>query len=185
MSKVEHGWSLDAVLRDYDPHPYWRQWFSEAYAKVTESADPAERLVGWRIAAIIFGDMHVPVFCLFVSHHGQTLEPDGTRFLGHIDLCLWEIGLATPARPTAEGTIPAADVGKPDRFHRDDEGAREWLAEQLRPFGGDTGQAAVFALRLTAARLGLVCGPAQPSIAQVLDDSLWVPVTRRPWWKFW
>jgi hypothetical protein len=174
MAKVDPRWSLDALLRDYDPHPGWRDWFAEAYAKAIESPDPATRLDGWGTAAVIFGDMHVPVFCLFVCYHGQTLEPPGgNRFVGHIDLCLWELGLAAPARPDAAGAVATADVGRPDGFRRDVARAHEWLAEQLRPFGGDVGRAAVFAMRLTAARFGLLRGPAEPSVAQVLDESLW------------
>ena len=83
------------------------------------------------------------------------------------------------------------DIGRPDGFLRDTEGTREWLAEQLRPFGGDMERAAVFAMRLTAARFGLLRGPAQPSIAQVLDESLWERVRSagqagcKRWWQFW
>jgi hypothetical protein len=186
MAKVDAAWSLEALLRDYHPHPGWRDWFSEAYAKAIESSDPDERLDGWRTAAIIFGDMHAPVFCLFVCYHGQTLEPPGgKRFLGHTDLCLWELGLATPTRPDAGGTVPAADIGKPEGFSRDVKGTREWLAEQLRPFDGDVGRAAVFAMRLTAARFGLLRGPAEPSIAQILDESLWARAEKKSWWRFW
>jgi hypothetical protein len=186
MAAVDPNWSLDALLRDYHPHSGWRNWFTEAYNKAMESTDPDERLDGWRIAAIIFGDMHVPLFCLFVCCHGRTLEPpDGKRFLGHIDLCLWELGLATPTRPDPSGTVAAADIGKPDGFCRDVEGTCEWLVEQLRPFGGRVERAAVFAMRLTAARFGLLRGPAEPSIAQVLDESLWERGAKKPWWKFW
>jgi hypothetical protein len=174
VAKVDPGWSLDALLRDYHPHEGWRAWFAEAYAKAMESAQPDVQLDGWKTAAIIFGDMHAPVFCLFVCHHGRSLvPPDSAAFLGHIDLCLWELGLATPARPTEYGTVPSGDIGNLEGFNRDVAGAEEWLAEQLRPFGGNVGRAAVFAMRLTAARFGLLRGPADPSIAQVLDESLW------------
>jgi hypothetical protein len=139
-----------------------------------ESTRPEERLEGWKTAAIIFGDMHAPVFCLFVCHHGRLLvPPDSQAFLGHIDLCLWELGLAVPARPNEWGAVPPGDVGRLEGFHRDIQAAREWLAEQLRPFGGSVERGAVFAMRLTAARFGLLRGPAEPSIAQVLDESLW------------
>jgi hypothetical protein len=78
-----------------------------------ELADPKEVLAGWRTSAIIFGDMHVPVFCLFVCFHGQTLEPPaGTRFLGHIDLCLWELGLAMPKRTVTAGTFPSSEASR-------------------------------------------------------------------------
>jgi hypothetical protein len=174
VAKVDPGWSLDALLRDYHPNEGWRAWFTEAYMKALESACPEARLDGWKTAAIIFGDMHAPVFCLFVCHHGRSLVPaNSTAFLGHINLCLWELGLATPARPNEMGGVPLRDVGKPEAFRRDVEAEREWFAEQLRPFGGDVGRAAVFAMRLTAARFGLLRGPAEPSIAQVLDESLW------------
>jgi len=173
MAKVDPEWSLHAFLRWFDPHESWRGWFAEAFAKSIESARPAERLEGWRTAAIIFGDMHAPVFCLFVCHHGRSLvPPESPLFLAHIDLCLWELGLATPTEP-GQRSVPIPDIGKPETFRRDDEEAREWLAEQLQPFGGSLERAAVFAMRCTAARFGLLRGPSEPSIAQVLDESLW------------
>lgn len=46
-------------------------------------------------------------------------------------------------------------------------------AKQLRPFDGDVARAARFAMTLTAVRLGLLRGPEAPSIAQLLDASLW------------
>jgi len=172
--KVDPGWSLDALLRDYHPHEGWRTWFAQAFTRALESASPEERLEGWKTAAIIFGDMHAPVFCLFVCHHGRSLvPPDSEAFLGHIDLCLWELELATPKQRTKSGGVPARDIGKPETFRRDAEAAAAWLAEQLRPFDGRVDRAAVFAMRLTAARFGLLRGPVEPSITQVLDESLW------------
>jgi hypothetical protein len=189
VTTVDPRWSLDAVLRDYDPHPSWRRWFATAYVQALESADPADRLAGWRAAAVIFGDMHVPVFCLFVCHLGQTLVPPGERdFLSHIHLCLWDVGLAAPAAPDAE---VVGDLANPDSFRRDLDAEGRWFVEQLRPFGGDVGRAAVFAMRLTAARFGLLRGPADPTIDQVLDESLWErvpdpdPPRRKRWWKVW
>jgi hypothetical protein len=132
VASVDPRWSLEALLRDYHPHWAWRDWFAEAYAKAIESPNPSERLEGWKTAATIFGDMHAPVFCLFVCHHGRRLEPrDGNNFLGHIDLCLWEIGLAIPARPDEFGAVRSADIGSPDGFHRDAAAITEWFAEQL------------------------------------------------------
>lgn len=174
MAKVDPGWSLDALLRDYHPHESWRDWFTKAYTKAMESARPDEQLDGWKTAAIIFGDMHAPVFCLFVCHHGRWLVPaDSTAFLGHINLCLWELGLAAPVAADEMGGVPRRDVARPEAFHRDIAAEREWFAEQLRPFGGNVERAAVFAMRLTAVRFGLLRGPAEPSITQVLDESLW------------
>jgi hypothetical protein len=174
VAKVDPSWSLEASLRDFNPHESWRAWFAEAFAKAMESAQPGARLDGWKTAAIIFGDMHAPLFCLFVCQHGRSLvPPDSKAFLGHIDLCLWELGLATPKQPGELGAVPVRDIGKPETFRRDKEVVEEWLAEQLQPFGGSLERAAVFAVRLTAARFGLLRGPAEPSIAQVLDESLW------------
>lgn len=174
MSKVDPGWSLAALLRDYRPHESWRRWFTETFTRALESTDPAERLDGWKTAAVIFGDMHAPVFCLFVCHYGRTLvPPDRPDFLGNIDLCLLELGLARPAQPDGSGTIPVRDIGRPDALDRDEQEAAQWLAEQLVPFDGDAGRAAGFAMRLTAVRFGLLSGPADPTVAQVLDESLW------------
>jgi hypothetical protein len=174
MATVDPGWSLDTLLKDYHPHESWRAWFTEAYAKAMESARPEEQLDGWKTAAIIFGDMHAPVFCLFVCHYGRSLvPPDNTAFLGHINLCLWELGLATPTQPDEMGGVTSRDIGKHNTFRRDTVAEQEWFDEQLEPFGGDVERAAVFAMRLTAARFGLLRGPTEPSIAQVLDESLW------------
>jgi hypothetical protein len=171
MATVDPDYSLAAVLRDYRPHPGWRDWFADAHAGAIGGADPAARLAGWKTAAVIFGDMHVPVFCLFVCLHGQTLVPSGERgFLAHYDLCLWELGLATPARPDGD-VVPSADVGHPDGFCRDVAAVEHWLAEQLRPFGGNRERAARFAVRLTAARYGLPGADA----ATPIDVSFWQP----------
>jgi hypothetical protein len=175
VANVDPSWSLEALLADYHPHEGWRAWFSESYTKAMESSQFGVRLDGWKKAAIIFGDMHVPVLCLFVCHHGRSLVPgDKAAFLGHIDLCLWELGLAIPSKPDKMGGVPSRDVGKPEAFRRDIEMEREWFAEQLRPFDGNVGKAAVFAMGLTAGRFGMLRGPAEPSIAQVLDESQWV-----------
>jgi hypothetical protein len=174
VALVDPGWSLATLLRDYRPHPSWRAWFTEAYARALESPHPDERLAGWKTAAIIFGDMHAPVFCLFVCRHGRTLvAPDSLDFLGHIDLCLMDLGLARPARPDGSGTLPISALGNPEALDRDEQAAAQWLAEQLSPFDGDAGRAATFAMRLTAAKFGLLNGPVDPTIAQVLDESLW------------
>ena len=161
MAKVDPGWSLDALLRDYHPHPSWRDWFAEAYNKALASAVPEKRLNGWKTAAIIFGDMHANVFCLFVCYHGQSLVPaESKTFQGHIDLCLWGMGLVTPTQPGEMSAVPVRDLGKAETFHRDDKAIQFWMAEQLQPFGGDVERAAVFAMRLTAVRFGLLRGPA-------------------------
>ena len=171
---VDPSWSLDRLLQDYRPHESWCRWFAEAFSHAIESAQPEERLDGWKAAATIFGDMHVPVFCLFVCYHGRSLvPPQSTAFLSHIDRCLWELGLATPDSPDTLGAVPSRDIGKPETFHGDAEAGAAWLATQLLPFGGNVERAALFAMRLTAAHFGLLSGPAEPSISQVLDESLW------------
>src|SRR5262245_62827 len=162
------SWSLASLLQNFRPHESWRGWFASAYTQAMESAAPDEQLSGWKNAALILGDMNACVLCLFVCFHGRSLvPPDSCDFLGHIDICLWDMKLATPAQ--GEATVAVADVGKPETFRRDDQAIRAWLHEQLRPFGGDVTRAAQFAMRLTAIRLGLLHGPAEPSIEQVLD----------------
>ena len=145
---------------------------------------------------MIFGDMHVPVFCLFVSHHGQSMQAVGnTRFLGNINLCLWELGLVEPAKSYPTRSMPITDLGGDPKkmFRHDNEAEAAWFAEQLKPFDGDVSRAAAFAMRLTAARFGLLRGPANPSNARILDESLWERAnqpeaarpSQKPWWKFW
>ncbi len=171
-TRVDPGWSLEALLKDYHPHAGWSGWFTEAYAQAIESTDLESRVAGWRAAAMIFGDMHALPFCLFACLHGRSLRPEeASRFDAHIDLCLRDLGLAASTRP--EASIPVTDFGNRDRFRREEGAAVAWLGEQLRPFGGSLSRAAAFAMRLTAARLGLLRGPADPSIQQVLDESLW------------
>lgn len=155
--KVDPRWSLDALLRDYRPHESWCDWFAEAYRKAMTSAQSDEQLEGWKTAAIIFGDMHVPVLCLYVCQHGRSLVPaESQAFLDHIHLCLWELGLATPSSSDETGAVPLRGVGNPDTFSYNAEAARAWFAEQLQPFSGNVERAAVFAMRLTAERLGLL-----------------------------
>lgn len=174
MKKFDAEWSLDALLRNYHPHAGWRAWFADAYAQAMESGRSEEQLRGWKQAATIFGDMHRPLFCLFVCRHGQSLASGESEvLLGHINLCLWEMGLAEPVHPDATGAVRSVDFGKPETFHRDLETEHVWFTEQLQPFGGDVGRAAKFAMRLTAARFGLLRGPADPTIDQILDESLW------------
>ena len=172
-TQVDPGWSLDALLRDFDPHESWRGWFAEAYAKAIESTGLEEQLAGWRAAAMIFGDMNALVFCLFVCLYGRSLRlQEANRFDAHIDLCLRDLGLATSIR-TGTRSLPVTDFGEREMFHRNEAAAVAWIGEQLRPFGGSVKQGAVFAMRLTASRLGLLRGPSEPSIDEVLDESLW------------
>src|SRR5262249_1382438 len=97
---VDPRWSLAAVLHDLRPHEHWRGSFSEAYARAMESTEPGEQLQGWRTAAMILGDMHACLLCLLVCRYGRSLLPPESRdFLDHMDLCLWEMGLATPTQP--------------------------------------------------------------------------------------
>lgn len=171
MKEVDPGWSLDAVMKTFKPHASWRTWFTEAYGQAMESPDPEVQFKGWRSAAIILGDMTACLLCVFVSRLGLGLaHPNARAFLGNIDLCLMDMGLATPAKP---GDIAVIDIGKPETFRREEDRARAWLEEQMGPFNGDVARAAHFAMRLTGSRLGVLVGPTEPSIEQLLDASLW------------
>ena len=76
--------------------------------------------------------MHAPVFCLFVCSHGRSLEPpDGKRFLAHIDLCLWELGLAIPTRPDVEGVVPSADIAEMAALQADEVGRFVALGQEV------------------------------------------------------
>jgi hypothetical protein len=172
---VDPDWSLHKFLEWFRPHEGWRSSFAGTYAKAIESDRPDVRLQGWRAAAMILGDMNALLFCLFVCHHGRSLVgPESDFFLAHMDLCLWDLGLATPAgKYEGKRSMPIVELCKPENFLRDTDVAQDWLAEQVRPFGGSMERAAVFAMRCTAARLGLLRGPKDPSIEEVLDVSLW------------
>jgi hypothetical protein len=173
MMTVDPGWSLHALLRTFQPHESWRSSFGAAYTQAMESPDPEEQLRGFRTAAMILGDMNACLLCLFVCLHGLRLDPSATSsFWAHRDLCLWSMGLAVPRDP-AGGAVRIADIGKPEAFHRDDAALDAWMREQLQPFEGDDARAAQFAMRLAAVRLGLLQGPEEASIAQLLDGSLW------------
>jgi hypothetical protein len=191
-------WSLEYLHQTFRPHLSWREWFRQAFMQAMHSKSPEQQLDGWRTAAIIFGDMHAEVLCLIVCLHGLSLTAeDDARFQGHIDLCLMDMGLAVPISQAPDGTLSVKDFGTPGAFRRDDAMFREWMRAQLEPFGGNVCRAAEYAMRLTAIRLGLMSGPREPSIAQVLDGSLWtieplacVPSVqrtnvRRRWWQLW
>src|SRR5262249_27389231 len=62
---------------------------------------------------------------------------------------------------------------KPGAFHLDVEAFEAWLHNQLRPFANNVRRAAEFSVRLTAIRLGLLDGPHEPSIEEILDAALW------------
>jgi hypothetical protein len=171
MAHVDLRWSLAAILHEFRPHEHWRAWFSEAYAQAMESAELREQLQGWRAAAIILGDMHACLLCLLVCHYGRSLLPPDSRvFLDHMDLCLWEMGLATPTQP---GEVLIGRPGEPETFQRDEKTAKEWLAIQMQPFNGDLKTAAEFAMRFAAVRLGLLQGPTAPTLKQLMDASQW------------
>jgi hypothetical protein len=196
MTGIDPRWSLAAVIRDFQPHHGWREWFAEAYAQAMESSQPEEQLKGWRTAAVILGDMHACLLCLFVCHKGCSLAPlSSDAFQGHVDLCLWEMGLAAPSQP---GNLPIGQSGKSERFSRMEDEAQVWLKEQLQPFNGNMDRAAEFAMRLIAIRLGLLRGPSEPSLEQILDRGLWqrteiaatapsknATARRKRWWQFW
>jgi hypothetical protein len=61
MTKVDPGWSFESLLRTFQPHESWRNWFAEAYAQAMESPAPEEQLKGWETAAVIFRDMNACV----------------------------------------------------------------------------------------------------------------------------
>src|SRR5262245_35037423 len=126
MADVPQDWSVEGLLRDWRPHPDWRNWFTQAYDLVTRAESAEKRLEGWRIAAVILGDMHACPLCLFVCLHARLLLPPGSPdyFLAHIDLCLWDMGLAAPAQPDA---LAFGNLGKPESMHRDEEALTRWL----------------------------------------------------------
>jgi len=171
MRDVDPRWSLDSLLRNFRPSGSWRNQFAEAYGQALESSTASEQLKGWATAATILGDMHACVLCLFVCYHGLELGSEAReRFLGHINLCLMDMGLATPAEA---GPVPMKELVKPGAFHLDVEAFEAWLHNQLRPFANNVRRAAEFSVRLTAIRLGLLDGPHEPSIAEILDAALW------------
>jgi hypothetical protein len=105
-------WSVEILLETWQPRPIWRKWFSEAFALITRARSKEEQIQGLRTAATILGDTHACPLCLFVCLYGRSLLPETSAdFLGHIDLCLWEMGLATPSQP---GLVALRDIGKPD-----------------------------------------------------------------------
>src|SRR5262249_27389229 len=105
---------LDSLLRNFRPSGSWRNWFAEAYGQALESSTASEQLKGWATAATIFGDMHACVLCLFVCYHGLELGSEAReRFLGHINLCLMDMGLATPAKA---GPVPMKELSSPEHF---------------------------------------------------------------------
>jgi len=168
---VTYDWTLESVLRDWRPGKSWRGSFSEAFALVKKERSLEEQLRGWRTAALIFGDTHACELCLFVCCHASSIFPARRQdFAGHIDLCLMEIGFADAG---GAALIPIVDIGKPGTMRRDEAAVSRWMNRELGRFGGDLGRAAEFSMRLAAIRFGLLSGPADPTLDQVLDPTLW------------
>lgn len=129
MPEVDPGWSLDSLLRDFRPHGSWRDSFAGTYRQALESRTAAEQLKGWKTAAMILGDMNACALCLFVCCYGRSLvSAEGQEFLGHIDLCLLAMGLATPTVPEP---VLIVDLGKPGTLRRDTEAFKAWMQDQL------------------------------------------------------
>ena len=96
-----------------------------------------------------------------LSFDAVTMETAVARCL---DLC---------GTPRTSHTVITVNASHLCTMRRDPDAISQWLERELGRFGGDLGRAAEFSMRFTAIRLGLLSGPSDPTIEQVLDVGLW------------
>ena len=120
----------------------------------------------------MLGDTRDTPLCLVVvlCARSRPGDSDDRQGLGaHLDLCLLDLDLGRGK----DGPVALSDLGEPGAMERDGAKLGAWLMQELAPFDGDLELAARFALRLAALRTGVIVGPDEPTLAELLDDAPW------------
>jgi hypothetical protein len=165
-------WSIQAVMHDWNPPLSWASWYRESWIKTNKNNELQDRIAGFGQVLMIVGDSHAPELCLLVALYARRLlEPGSRTFLSHIHLCLSDMGLVVGNEPggtaiQALGSSPALLSNNPE--------LTAWMDAEMKHFPQGLMQAADFGLRLAAIRFGLLTGPPEPDVQQVLDETLWV-----------
>jgi hypothetical protein len=142
--------AADQALASFFPRPAWRSALAPALD--TLLAQP-EHVPSWATVAMVLGDAGAPALCFLVCAHARTLprQPaEDQRLSAHQALAAADLGLARAG-------IPA------------------WLERELAPFDGVLARAAIFALLLAGARVGLLAGPDPPTVSDLINPDRWKP----------
>jgi len=173
-----HPIYIPRYLERWRPDAGWASFVVPAWEQLrTADGDlTAVDTDAWRQLAIMLGDTGACPLCIMAVSFAQ--EQLGERvedrpLQAHLYLCLLDMGLA---RTHNDEPLPLGRAGDPELIDGDPRpDLAAWLAQQLEPVGGDLARAAELALRLAAVRTGLISGPGEPTLEQILDDSLWTP----------
>jgi len=141
------------------PSKGWANIIRDAIAALDTGATGLAATEAWRMLAMMAGDTRGAPLALVVCLHAEASLPAGLEdatIAPHRDLCLLDLGLASPTRP---GPVKVVDIGKPDTLERPAVELELWLARALAPFDNDLARAALYVRRLAAVRTGLVDGP--------------------------
>jgi len=161
-------------VADWHPSEDWAEMVAYGLDLILHDESADQTGAGLQQLVMMLGDSGAPELCLLVCLRARLVQdvPQGESQLdGHIDICLMALDLARPA--DGNDIYAIDDLGEPDEFIRDEGGLKAWLGEQLEPFDGSLRKAAEFSVRLAAIKVGLLTGPREYSVADVLDEELW------------
>ena len=173
MNRSTAGTYAEQMLKSWHPSHNWQATVRAAYRQITEARSTRKSFKGWSQLAAMLGDCGASPLCLMVSLYGQSLLPRGQwdkQLTGYMNISLLALGLANPRY---DHTLMIKNIGNPDTIDIQEQQLQQWLNAQLAPFAGDLRKAALFCLRLSALRTGVVGGPQNPIIAQLLNDTMW------------
>lgn len=173
MNIYTAGTYAEQMLKSWHPSHNWQATVRAAYRQITKGKTARRSFKGWAQLAAMLGDCGASPLCLMVCLYGQSLLPRGhwdKQLTGYMNISLLALGLA---EPRYDRTLLIKNIGNPDTIDIKEQQLQQWLNEQLAPFAGDLKKAALFCLRLSALRTGVVGGPQNPIIAQILNDAMW------------
>ena len=141
-----------ADLETWRPARHWASVVDRAAKRL--AADRGD-VLAWAELAMMLGDSRAADLGLIVCLRAERLsgtekEPGGVA--AHRNLCLLQLGLATPRIP---GLIALREISRADFVAISTSRLDAWVARQLIPFDGDLEAAADFVLQLARARTGL------------------------------
>jgi hypothetical protein len=168
-------------VREWHPGPGWAgDYVRPAYCRCAARPSDPDAVPAWTNLCLMLGATRAAPLCLMVGLHARSLLPEPVRDMdveAQIDLCLWSMNL-TRAGQTG---VPLRLMGNPIALRRDDAKLDAWLEHELAPFDHRLDHAALATLRLAALRTGVIHGPAEPTVEQLLDADAWrlEPVRQR------
>ena len=164
---------VESYLAHWHPSRGWAKDFVRpAYLQCGVAPRARESIPAWKQLAIMLGDTRATPLCLVVVLFARSIcgPSDDKHGLGaHLDLCLLDLDLGHGK----DGPVALSELGEPEAIERDGAKLGAWLLRELAPFDGDLERAARFSLRLAALRTGVIVGPEEPTLGQLLDDTAW------------